>query len=159
MLKKIFFLFVIVLMVGCKSKQAVAKRSELSPIALTEIPDAQKNRVAALGKQVLNTCNTSKFIPFKESEATPKVIKNMTIDRLTKTCLKFRLKYGDFKDLKLMEVYQITSDKTMIYRFKALYEKKIANKELRITLNQNNQIAAVKSDDWADTFHLELPKK
>lgn len=158
MLKKIFVLFVIVLMIGCKSKKAVVKRDELAPIALTEIPDAQKNRVAALGKQVLNTCNTSKFVPFKETEATPKVIKNMTITRLTKTCLKFRLKYGDFKDLKLMEVYQITSEKIMIYRFKALYEKKIANKELRITLNQNNQIAAVKSDDWTDTFHLELPK-
>jgi len=158
MLKKIFVLFVIVLMIGCKSKKAVVKRDELAPIALTEIPDAQKNRVAALGKQVLNTCNTSKFVPFKETEATPKVIKNMTITRFTKTCLKFRLKYGDFKDLKLMEVYQITSEKIMIYRFKALYEKKIANKELRITLNQNNQIAAVKSDDWTDTFHLEFPK-
>jgi hypothetical protein len=158
MLKKIFFLIVIVLMVGCKSKQAVLKRNELAPIALTEIPEVQKNRVASLGKQVLNTCNTSKFIPFKDSEATPKVIKNMTIDRLTKTCLKFRLKYGDFKDLKLMEVYQINSKKITIYRFKALYEKKIANKELRVTLNENNQIAAVKSDDWTDSFHLELPK-
>jgi len=34
-----------------------------------------------------------------------------------------------------------------------LYEKKIANKELRITVNEKNQIAAVNSKDWVDAFH------
>ena len=145
-------------MIGCKSKKAVVKRDELAPIALTEIPDAQKNRVAALGKQVLNTCNTSKFVPFKETEATPKVIKNMTITRLTKTCLKFRLKYGDFKDLELIEVYKIKKEKSTVFRYKALYEKKIANKELRLIMNESNQVSSVKSMDWVAEFQKEKPQ-
>ena len=76
----------------------------------------------------------------------------MTQERLTKTCLKFRLKYGDFKDLQLVEAFKDNNDNTTLFRYKALYEKKIANKELRVFLNEQNQISAVKSLDWVDTF-------
>ena len=98
------------------------------------------------------TCNTSKFKPFNENEATPSVIKNMTQERLTKTCLKFKLRYGDFKDIELVSVYKIKTDNTTLFRFKALYEKKIANKELRVTLNESNQVSAIQSLDWTDPF-------
>lgn len=154
-MKKILFFIVLSMLISCKSKNGVAK-SETAAIVklpLTEANEDQKDRITSLGKQILMTCNTSKFKPLTEKEATPEVRKNMTIDRLTKTCLKFRLKYGDFKDLKFIEAYQNKKENTIIYRYKALYEKKIANKELRITVNPDNQIAAVNSKDWVDAFH------
>jgi hypothetical protein len=37
-----------------------------------------KTKAYELGKQILMTCNTSKFKPFNESEATQSVIENIT---------------------------------------------------------------------------------
>jgi hypothetical protein len=158
-MKKIIFLFSLFFVLGCKSKKGIEKPATitLEKVAPESVNEPQKKKATELGKQILMTCNTSKFKPFTENEATPSVIKNMTLNRLTKTCLKFRLKYGDFKDLKLVEVYQNHSENTTIYRYKALYEKKIANKELRVTMNQKSQIAAVKSEDWVDAFHYKVP--
>lgn len=154
-MKKIFTFMVLCILIGCKSKKdTVQTASSKTPkTTIIEVSEEQKDRVTALGKQILMTCNTSKFKPFTEKEATPEVRKNMTVQRLTKTCLKFRLKYGDFKDLKFVEAHQEKTDKTTIYRYKALYEKKIANKELRITINKDNLISAVNSKDWVDQYH------
>ncbi len=154
-MKKIVLILTLLLLIACKSKHAATKTTTPTPpktTVVTEVDAEQRDRITSLGKQILMTCNTSRFKPLTEKEATPEVIKNMTLSRLTKTCLKFRLKYGDFKDLKFVEAHQLKKEKLMIYRYKALYEKKIANKELRITVNQNNQISAVNSKDWVDAF-------
>jgi hypothetical protein len=155
-MKKMLLILTLCFLIGCKSKKEATAKTEASKIekiAETKINAIQKDRTTALGKQILMTCNTSKFKPFTEKEATAEVRKNMTIERLTKTCLKFKLKYGNFLDLKFIEAYQNKSHKAVIYRYKALYEKKIANKELRITVNESNQISAVNSKDWEDAFH------
>lgn len=156
-MKNAMILLAFCFLMACKSKKDSVSKTEsikIERIADTEINEVQKDKTTALGNQILMTCNTSKFKPLTDKEATAEVRKNMTVDRLTKTCLKFKLKYGDFKELKFIEAYQTKTDKIIIYRFKALYEKKIANKELRITVNQNNQIAAIKSKDWVSDFHL-----
>jgi hypothetical protein len=123
-----------------------------SVIAPSKVDEAQKMKAYELGKRVLMTCNTSRFKPFTSSEATAEVIKNTTQERLTKTCNNFRLKYGSFKDIKLVEVLRNRSNKTNIYRYKAAYEKKIANKELRVIMNDEDQVAGIKSLDWKDVF-------
>ena len=97
-------------------------------------------------------CNTSRFKPFSSDEATAEVIKNATPERLTKTCHNFQLKYGDFKGVTFMEALRDKKSKLTIYRFKADYEKKIANKELRVTMNDENQVAAIKSLDWTEKY-------
>lgn len=139
---------------SCKSKKNAPKTTpkRVETVAKEKIDEAQQDKAYLAGKRILNTCNTSKFKPFNTNEATPTVIKNTTQDRLTKTCLKFRLKYGDFRDLQLVEVVRNKSDKTNIYRYKALYEKKIANKELRVTMNEEDKVSAIKSLDWVDKF-------
>jgi hypothetical protein len=140
---------------ACKSKKVAVDKT---PVVATEklsdvqVDQGQKDKTTTLGKQILMTCNTSKFIPFTEKEATAEVRKNMTLQRISKICAKFQQKYGDFKELKFVEAYQDNKNQTIIYRYKALYEKKIANKELRMTVNKNNQIAAVNSKDWKDIF-------
>lgn len=154
---KITFLliFALLLMPGCKSKKNKAVKPDPRKATVVEkekIDEAQKSKAYDAGRRILMTCNTSKFKPFNSSEATPTVIKNTTQERLTKTCLKFRLKYGDFRDIQLVEVIHNKSDKTNVYRFKALYEKKIANKELRVTMNDQDKVSAIKSLDWVDKY-------
>ncbi|KIA86208.1 hypothetical protein [Flavobacterium sp. AED] len=158
-MKKIILFLGIVLLVGCKSKTVVTapKPEEVKLVKLTfsEVSESQKDKAYELGKRVLMTCNTSKFKPFNESEATPSVIKNTTEERLTKTCTRFRQYYGTFKDLQLVEIYKNNSDQTSIFRYKALYTKKVANKELRVSMNQENKVSSIKSLDWVDTFQYK----
>lgn len=160
-MKKIFFLIPILLLISCKSKVVSTNSKEISiekaeskfvKINNSSIDEFQKTKAYEFGKRILMTCNTSKFKVFDKTEATNSVIKNITQERLTKTCLKFRLRYGDFIDLDLISIYKNTFEKTTVFRFKALYKKKIANKELRLSLNYNNQVSAVQSLDWVDIF-------
>jgi hypothetical protein len=155
-MRKIILLFSFALLLGCKSKKntiaAPPPEPAITKIATTEINQDIKDKAYELGRRVLMTCNSSRFKPFNANEATPSVIKNMTKDRLTKTCLKFRLKYGDFKDLQLIEIYKNKPENLTVFRYKALYEKKIANKELRLTMNEKTQLSSVKSMDWVDSY-------
>lgn len=151
-MKKLIVILSLIAVVGCKSKKAHQKE-EILRLATTEINSTQKNKAYSIGKRVLSTCNTSKFKPFNSSEATQSVINNITIEKLSKTCAKFRQWYGTFKDLELAEVYKNTGDQTTIYRFKALYSKKVANKELRVFVNSENLVSAIKTSDWDENFN------
>lgn len=144
----------ILLLIGCKTKQ---KTVEESPSALTvlttnEIPIGLKDKAYSLGKRVLMTCNTSRFKPFTSDEATASVIKNTTQERLTKVCHKFRVKYGDFKEINLAEVLK-DRDGNYIFRYKAKYQRDFAKKELRVTIDSNNKVSAIKSTDWIDKIN------
>ncbi|SHN00175.1 hypothetical protein [Flavobacterium xinjiangense] len=158
-MKKIILILGIVLFISCKSKKVVEtpKPAEVTfaKLMLSNVSELQKDKAYELGKRVLMTCNTSKFKPFNESEATASVIQNTTEERLTKTCTKFRQYYGTFKDLQLVEIYKNYFDKSLIFRYKALYTKKVANKELRVSLNEENKVSAIKSLDWTDNFQVK----
>lgn len=158
-MKRIIVVLSILLLVGCKSKKVVTEppvvkveEVKLAKLMVADVAEVQKNKAYELGKRVLMTCNTSKFKPFNESEATASVIKNTTEERLTKTCTRFRQYYGTFKDLQLVEVYRNNVEKALIFRYKALYTKKVANKELRVTMNDENKVSSIKSLDWVDTY-------
>jgi hypothetical protein len=155
-MKKVILILGIILFISCKSKNVVSVPKpvevKIAKVMLSEVTQPQKDKAYELGKRVLMTCNTSKFKPFNESEATTSVIQNTTEERLTKTCTKFRQYYGTFKDLQLVEIYKNNIDKTLIFRYKALYTKKVANKELRVSMNEENKVSAIKSLDWVDTF-------
>ena len=154
-MKKLILILSLIAVVGCKSKKAHQKEpkpDDIVKLASSQINSNQKNKAYELGKRVLMTCNTSKFKPFTSSEATASVIHNITIDKLSKTCTKFRMWYGSFIDLQLAEVYQNNENQTTVYRFKALYTKKVANKELRVFMNSENLVSAIKTSDWVDSF-------
>jgi len=154
-MKKLAIIFALLAVFGCKSKKAtvvVPPEPKIKKVEIVEIAPELKDKAYDLGRRVLMTCNISKFRPFNTDEATASVIKNMTKERLTKTCLKFRLKYGDFRDLELKEVFRNKTDNTTVFRYKALYEKKIANKELRLTMNEKNQVSSIKSLDWVYNY-------
>jgi hypothetical protein len=147
----------LLLLIGCKSKPVVVKPVviEYTRVSLAEVDVNQKKKAYDLGKRVLMICNTSKFIPFKESEATPSVIQNTTLEKHSKICLKFRARYGDFVDLKLVEVYKSSPANETLFRYKAIYEHSNANKELRVTLNKENKISSLKTMEWVDVFRYK----
>lgn len=155
-MKKTILILSLILLIGCKSKTVVTapvpEEAKIVKLTFSEVSTAQKDKAYELGKRVLMTCNTSKFKPFTENEATATVIKNTTEERLTKTCTRFRQYYGTFKDLQLVEIYKNNSEQTTIFRYKALYTKKVANKELRVSMNQENRVSSIKSLDWTDAF-------
>ncbi|WP_269235862.1 hypothetical protein [Flavobacterium flavigenum] len=155
-MKKAGLIICLLLLMGCKSK-TVSRNTEdlkIKKVLETEISSGQQNKAYSLGKRVLETCNTSKFKPFNETEVTKSVMENTTEERLTKTCLRFRQYYGSFIDLKLEGVYK--SKNETIYRYHALYTKKVANKELRVFVNEENLISAIKSMDWDEKFDTNV---
>lgn len=154
-MKKFFVIGCILLLVGCKTKQSTAEKSlpALSVVAIEEIPVSLKSKAYSLGKRVLMTCNTSRFKPFTSEEATASVIKNTTQERLSQTCHKFRVKYGSFKEIQLVEVLKNNMDDSYIFRYKAKYEREFAKKELRVTMDKDQKVAAIKSTDWVDQIN------
>lgn len=144
----------LLLLIGCKSKPVYVKpvAIEYARVSVSGIDENQKKKAYDLGKRILMICNTSKFIPFKENEATPSVIQNTTLEKHSKVCLKFRARHGSFIDIKLMEVYKSSAGNETIFRYKALYERSNANKELRVTLNDENKVSSLKTMEWVDTF-------
>ena len=156
-MKKTILILSILLLIGCKSKPVVVTAVELKcvKLSISEVDESQKKKAYELGKRVLMICNTSKFIPFKESEATPSVIANTTVEKHSATCIKFRARYGSFKDLKLIEIYKNSTEKTTIFRYKALYEHANANKELRVTLNEENKVSSLKTMEWVEVFNCK----
>jgi hypothetical protein len=144
------------LLIGCKSKTITRDTEDLKvkKVSSAEINANQQKKAYELGKRVLETCNTSKFKPFNETEVTPSVMENTTEERLTKTCTRFRQYYGSFIDLKLDGVYKTKQE--VIYRYHALYSKKVANKELRVFVNEENLISAIKSMDWDEKFDSKI---
>ncbi|WP_316632596.1 hypothetical protein [uncultured Flavobacterium sp.] len=155
-MKKAGLIICLLLLIGCKSKTITRDTEDLKvkKVSNTEINANQQKKAYELGKRVLETCNTSKFKPFNETEVTKSVMENTTEERLTKTCLRFRQYYGSFIDLKLDGVYKTKHE--VIYRYHALYSKKVANKELRIFVNEENLISAIKSMDWDEKFDSKI---
>ncbi|MTH16782.1 hypothetical protein [Flavobacterium sp. LC2016-01] len=155
-MKKAGLIICLLLLIGCKSKTVSRDTDDLKikKVAVSEINSNQQKKAYELGKRVLETCNTSKFKPFNETEVTKSVMENTTEERLTKTCTKFRQYYGSFIDLKLDGVYKTKQE--VIYRYHALYSKKVANKELRVFVDENNLISAIKSMDWDEKFDAKI---
>lgn len=160
-MRKIIAVFSILLLFGCKPKMFITapepaiEIAKIEKLELTTIDATQKAKAYELGKRVLMTCNTSKFKPFNTNEATTSVISNTTEERLSKTCTRFRQYYGTFIDIQLVEVYKNNSNGSTLYRYRALYTKKVANKELRVTMNEENKVSSIKSLDWANSFLMK----
>ncbi len=145
----VFAVLACILLLGCKAKKSAPKFVTIAP---SEVNPVSKNRAYELGKRILNSCNTSHFKPFTTIEATIQIIKNITPEKITKTCQKFRIKYGKFLDLKLAQVLENRSDNSLIFRYKAEYQWKHTVRELRVTVNSEGKVAAIKSANWSNPY-------
>jgi hypothetical protein len=149
-MKKVIYILFIVLAVSCKTKKAATPK--LVKVAPTEVSADKKKRIYTLSKRVLSSCNTSKFKPYNETEATAEVIGNITPEKISVICKKFMFKYGKFEDINLVEVIKDKATNTDVFRYKAIYERKQITKELRISVNADNKISEIKSTDWVNNY-------
>ena len=153
-MKKVIIICCLLMFIGCKTKSVNGKKmgKSVEPAEMSAVDEAQKNKAYELGKRILTACNTDKFKPFTQSEATDKVIANSTPKNVKQICVKYNLKYGLFKDLEFIEMVPNKTDNTNVFRFKALFEYAKANKELRVTMNSENKASAIVTKDWKDIF-------
>jgi hypothetical protein len=155
-MRKVAIICVLIFIIGCQSKkkatETIVKKPSVEKLALTEVSSLQKNRTYELGKRVLLTCNTSTFKPFTTEEATQEVIKKMTRERISLTCQNILRGFGQFNDMKLIEVYRIDKEKATVFRYQCDYEKKHTIKELRVTINDANKITSITTKDWTNEF-------
>ena len=158
MKKIVLLLITVATLSACKSKSTggsssiFSSKPKMEVLAPEEVNPALESKAYDLGKRILNTCNTSKFKPFTTEEATDKVIQNTTLERLSSTCQKYLIKYGQFKDIKLVEVIRNNDDNTHVFRYKAEYQRKFTQKELQVTMDEDNKVSSIKSTDWADIY-------
>ncbi|RAR46662.1 hypothetical protein [Flavobacterium lacus] len=159
-MKKVAYCFLLLLLItACKSRKTAAtgehveKKPEFIKVSINEVSSVKKSRAYALGKRMLNTCNTSTFKPFTKEEATDEVLKKINKDKIAMTCQNILRVFGQFQDMKLVEALRNDEDGLTIFRYKCEYEKKYKIKELRVSINDENKITAITTKDWNDTYH------
>jgi len=155
-MKKSILICCLLFLASCQTKKTgitkAPEKASVVKLEKSEINSLQKSRTYELGKRVLMTCNTSTFKPFTTEEATPEVIQKMTRDRISMTCQNILRGFGQFNDMKMIEVYRIEKENLTVFRYQCDYEKKYKIKELRVTINDENKITAITTKDWSDDF-------
>lgn len=96
-----------------------------------------------LAARLLGMCNNFKFKKFNSSEATLKVIKNIDLDKMTKTCQKIFFRNGKFLDLELIEIRKDNETGEIGFRFNIVYEKTFFKRELKLILNSENKLSYI----------------
>ncbi|WP_298393379.1 hypothetical protein [Flavobacterium sp.] len=160
-MRTILYLFLIILVVGCKTKKPlntttetailVEEKSRFEKIDLKDVNNQKMTRAYTLGRRLLDACNSSRFKVFTKEEATDKVIQNATVEKITKTCQKILVRNGKFIDLQLLEVTQDNETQDLFFRYKINFEKKYFERELYVTINSEGKVSEMKTK--------ELPKK
>jgi hypothetical protein len=155
MKKRIFLLlFSAVLLLSCKSKTPNAAKEGNSRIVVLKSEDieaVQKKRAYDVGRRLLETCNTSRFKAFTAAEATEKVRRNATKEKIAATCQKIIARNGRFLDLTLIDVTLNKDTDEIIFRYDIIYEKKLNKRELKVTLDKEDKVSAISTK--------EIPKK
>ena len=149
---------VLFLFVSCKSKTpkstsetATTKTIKIEKVAFSNVILLKKNRAYELGKRLLETCNTSRFKNFTRTEATDKVIKNATVDKITKTCQKMLHRNGKFIDLELIDITHNYETDDYIFRYDIKYEKKYFKRELTVTIDTEDKVSAITTKEIPKT--------
>lgn len=159
MKKGLLFLMLIAL-AGCSTTKKTTTSKDIEEVIskktvavdLSKVNTTQKNRAYELGKRILLTCNTSQFKPFTTAEATPEVIQKINRDKISMTCHQIQRGFGTFNDMTLQQVWRDEKNDLTIYRFVCDYEKKYRTKEMRVIMNDKNQVTAIATQDWKEGF-------
>ncbi|MGH2666296.1 hypothetical protein [Flavobacterium sp.] len=145
-MKRILILFCLIFLFSCKSKKAVIEKS-IVIVNVSDVEAVKKNRAYDLGHRLLETCNTSRFKPFTNEEATEKVIQNATIERISATCKKINIRNGRFLSLNLIDVMHDEINNQYIFRYNINYEKKYFKRELTVVVDPDNKVSAISTKE------------
>ena len=147
------FLILFVLIFSCKSipvdKDNTSKseiNTKIDHFEILEPTDLKENQLKLakeFGNRLLGMCNDFKFKKFSSSEATPKVINNIDLEKMTKTCQKIFFRNGKFIDLELLEIKKDNLNGDLVFKFNIVYEKYFFKRELRLVLNSENKLSEI----------------
>ena len=151
-MKRIILLCFLLLLIACKSKspnktaakssaKAIEKNSSI--VKVEEVDAVKKDRAAAVGERLLESCNTSKFRAFSATEATDKVRQNATRDKISAICKKINQRNGRFNGINLIDITRNKKTKEYVFRYSINYEKKLYKRELNVTVNADNKVSAI----------------
>ena len=158
-MKNISIFLVLLLLFSCRSKtpnaipekkkedKVIIAYNRFTSINSSAVAVIKKNRAYELGTRLLETCNTSRFKSFSSQEATESVIKNATVEKISKTCKKINSRNGKFIDLTLLEIIQDNETGDFIFRYDIQYQKKYYHRELKIVVNKDNKVASISTKE------------
>lgn len=124
-----------------------------------KISNLQKGKAYIMGKKLLTSCNTSKIREFKEEDFSERILKKFSLDYLSNICININRRFGTFEELLFKEALRVEKHKISIYRFKVVYTKKFFMKELRVYMNDQNKITALKTLPWKPEFKPRKKRK
>jgi hypothetical protein len=142
-MKNTIIILSILLLISCKSKKPIVAVNRFKVVSKEAVDQEKQSRAYAIGKRLLSACNTSKFTPFSNTEATEKVIANATVEKISETCKKINFRNGKFNDLNLIEVLQDKETNDLIFRYDINFEKKLYKREIKITVNTENKVSEI----------------
>ena len=166
---KYLYLVLVLILFSCRSKQNVRSIEKNIPEVVNENKktntdlvtdnelkierfvvlkplDLKSNQLKiaeTLGGRLLGMCNNFKFKKFNSQEATQKVINNIDLEKMTKTCQKIFFRNGKYINLELIEIRQDNLTGEIGFRFNIVYEKNFFKRELKLILNQENKLSFI----------------
>lgn len=150
-MKRIILFCCVLLLVSCKSKKSVVDKTETTDnITLLKLTDAEivkKKRADNLGTRLLETCNVSRFNGFSTTEATDKVRKNATKEKISIVCQKINQRNGRFLGINIIEIKRDKIKDEYTFRYNIDYEKKLYKRELFVTINADNKVSAISTKE------------
>ena len=133
-------------LVSCKSKKLIVEK-EITLAKPTEVEVVKKQRADDLGTRLLETCNISRFKGFSTTEATDKVRKNATKEKIAIICQKINQRNGRFLGINLIDITYNNSTDEYTFRYNIDYEKKLFKRELFVTINADNKVSAISTKE------------
>lgn len=145
-MRRIILFCCIMVLVSCKSKKPATStviEKNISLVKPEDVDVVKKDRAYDIGTRLLESCNTSRFKAFSTSEATDKVRQNATREKISAICKKINQRNGRFNGLNLIDVTRNKKTDELVFRYNINYEKKLYKRELKVTVNAENQVSAI----------------
>ena len=147
-MKHLLGVFLLVLLVSCKTSYR--------KVAVNSVSENEKQRVYNFGKRILETCKTREFIQLSQKEVTPGLAK-LSLEEMQKACNVLDERNGKSINMELIEIIDDTfAGKSLIYRYKANFEKNDFLNEIRIWVNTDGKFSGIIFGEWKDEY---LPYK
>lgn len=144
MKKLTLFCALVCFILSCKSKK---QPDTIVILKSNEVEIIKSNRAYSLGKRLLEACSSSRFKPFTIKEATEKVIKNATPERISETCKKINFRNGKFIALELIDISLNKTTDQFIFRYNIVFEKKVNQRQLTVIVDADNRVSSISTKE------------
>ena len=143
-MKHLLGVFLLVLLVSCKTSYR--------KVAVNSVSENEKQRVYNFGKRILETCKTREFVQLSQKEVTAGLAK-LSLEEMQKACNVLDERNGKFINMELIEIIDDTfAGKSLIYRYKANFEKNDFLNEIRIWVNTDGKFSGIIFKEWKDEY-------